>query len=318
LASGELVGNQKKIDMNGCAIQTFCGTKLGEMYAKDPGVRGVFAQLINNGAFIDKLILGADATRRKRVSKDLGDIVNRAIGGPGRPYARSPRAMYKPTGNPFEMKYGASRRYPNLFDNKLILRSEAVPLAHSDTSEILDCLFRKGGRVAVLGVEFTSDVSIPLRFFENHMLTRARTSRSMVDASGRKTVYAGAPRAPWSLRVYQKTSKITRVEFAIGGVFLKKLGVREIGDLHRLKDFSWNQLVAFPSMCQRALEAAIAGKVTCRQRDIVLGWPGRWPTPMLLELLKDFGIDGEQILRPSAVGQMLEKMQRSFAWGTKP
>jgi len=34
----------------------------------------------------------------------------------------------------------------------------------------------------------------------------------------------------------------------------------------------------------------------------------------LLEVLSDYGLPGDQILRPSAVEHMLAKMQKSFAW----
>jgi hypothetical protein len=36
-----------------------------------------------------------------------------------------------------------------------------------------------------------------------------------------------------------------------------------------------------------------------------------------LEILRDYGLPGEQILRASAEEQLLEKMQKSFTWANE-
>ncbi len=164
------------------------------------------------------------------------------------------------------------------------------------------------------GVEFTSDLGVPLRFFENHMLTRARSVRTLIDDRGRQTLYAGAPGARWMLRIYQKTRMTTRVEFVLRNSFLAKAGINDLADLRVLRGVSWNRLVQFPAVCQRALEDLIAGKAAGKQLRLILEWPGRRPTGILLEVLGHYGLAGDQILRPSAVEQMLGQMQKSFAW----
>jgi hypothetical protein len=305
--------------MNACSVSAICGNEAEwpQGHAENTTVSGVFEGLINNAAFVDKLVLGMRGKLRKRLPKTIRKTGNPAIGGPGRPYARSLHGIYTPTGNPFEMKYGANRFYPNLFDAKLILRSEGTAISYMEVREILGCLFRKGQRHIPQGIEFTSDVSVPFRFFENHILTRARSVRTLTDGRGRKTVYAGAPGARWMLRIYQKTRMTTRVEFVLRHSFLVKAGINDLAGLGALRDVQWNRLLRFPSVCQRALEDLVVGKVTGKQLRIILEWPERRPIAMLLDILRDYGLPGDQILRASAVEEMVWKMQKSFTWSNE-
>ena len=302
--------------INGCSLGTFCGKQVewGQLHTENSTVSGVFAPLINNVAFVDKLVLGIHGKLRKRLPKTINKTANPAIGGPGRPYARSMHGIYSPTGNPFEVKYGINPTYRNLFDAKLAVRSERAPLSYQEVMKIVRALFRKSTRSVLNGVEFTSDVSVPLRFFENHILTRARSVRTLVDNRGRQTLYAGAPGARWMLRIYQKTRMTTRVEFVLRHSFLVKAGLNDLADLATLREVSWSRLARFPAVCQRALEDLVAGRATGKQLQLILEWPSRRPTGILLEVLRKYGLPGNQILRPSAVGQMLEKMQKSFTW----
>jgi hypothetical protein len=305
-----------KSNRNGCPDSAFCGSAIEffQKNAEDETVSGVFTNLTNKTAFPDKLILGINGKLRKRLSKNIKRTANLAIGGPGRPYARSLHGIYAPTGNPVEVKYGPNRVYSNLFDFKLTVRSESSPLSFTEVSETLDCLFCKGFRSSMSGVEFTCDVSIPFRYFENHILTRAHSVRTLEDDRGRQTLYAGAPGGQWMLRVYQKTKSTTRVEFVLRNEFLLKAEINDLADLGALKDVSWNRLVQFPSVCQRALEELVTGKATGKQLKIILDWPRRWPTDILLEVLRDYGLPADQILRPSAVEQRLAEMQKAFVW----
>ena len=116
------------------------------------------------------------------------------------------------------------------------------------------------------------------------------------------------------LRIYQKTRTTTRVEFVLRHSFLTKAGINDVAGLGVLRDVSWNRLVQFPAVCQRALEDLIKGKATGKRLQLILEWPRRRPTGILLEVLRDYGLPGDQILRPSAVEQMLVKMQKSFRW----
>ena len=174
--------------MNGCTVSTICGKELdwNQGHVEDAKVSGVFAPLINSAAFVDRLVLGIKGKLRKRINPLFTITRNPAIGGPRRPYARSMHGIFKPTGNPFEVKYGPNPMYPNLFDAKLILRSEGTAISYLEVMEILSCLFRKGQRNTMRGIEFTSDVSVPLRIFENHLLTRARSIRTRSTTGGEK------------------------------------------------------------------------------------------------------------------------------------
>ena len=305
-----------KEPMCGCTFNTVCGKEVNWMGADEGSetVSGVFGSLINSAAFVDKLVMGMRGKLRKRLSKKIDKTENLAIGGPGRPYARSLHGIYAPTGNPVEVKYGRNRLYRNLFDAKVTVRSERRALSFSEVSEILTCLFCKGFRSSVSGVEFTCDISIPIRYFENHILTRAHSVRTLEDERGRQTLYAGAPGAQWMLRIYQKTKNTTRLKFVLRNAFLVNAGINDLADLGALKNVSWNRLAQFPSVCQRALEELIVGEATGKQLKFILEWPSRRPTGVLLEVLKDYGLPADQILRPSAVEQRLVEMQKAFVW----
>jgi len=302
--------------MNGCTVNTLCGKEVewDQEHVGDATVSGVFSPLINHAAFVDKLVVGIKGKLRKRLPKTIDKTANPAIGGPGRPYARSMHGIYRPTGNPFEVKYGPNPRYSNLFDAKLTMRSERAPLSLQEVTDLITCLVRKGNRSVLNGMEFTCDVSVPVRFFENHILARVRSIRTLVDDCGRQTLYAGVPAARWMLRVYEKTKSITRVEFVLRRAFLARAGINDLASVGALKDVQWNRLVKFPAVCQRALEDLIEGKVAGKQSQIILEWPGRRPTVILMAILKEYGIAGDQILKASPAGEMLLKMRKSFSW----
>src|SRR5947209_353927 len=92
-------GKRMKSNGNGCTDGAFCGSEVKplEMGEEDAAVSGVFANLTNKTAFIDKSVIGILGKLRKRFSKKIDKTVNFAIGGSGRPYARSLHGIYAPT-----------------------------------------------------------------------------------------------------------------------------------------------------------------------------------------------------------------------------
>jgi hypothetical protein len=315
---GRNEGNEfrKGKKMNASMAATSCGRELDSFRegAGNESVSGVFPHLVNRAAFVDKLTLGVDGELRRRIDPSFTEVRNPAIGGPGRPYARSLDYIYGPTGNPFELKYGANRMYPGLFDMKLILRSEKTAISPAEVGDLHNRLFRKGHRISLRGIEFTFDVSIPFSFFEIHILTRARSVRTVGDDRNRQTLYAGAPGAPWMLRVYQKTRKTTRVEYVLRHPLLAKAGVKQLENIGKLKELALDRMVRFPAICQRGFEDLIRGKFNGKRFDLVSEWPGHWYSATLLKLLKDQDLNGRGILRVSAEEQLLRKMQDGFKW----
>ena len=302
--------------MTALMLATVCGRELDSFRvgAGNESVSGVFPHLVNKAAFVDKLTAGIDGELRRRIDPSFTEVLNPAIGGPGRPYARSLHYIYEPTGNPLELKYGANRMYPGLFDTKLVLRSEKTAIAHAEVSDIHDRLFRKGHRISLRGIEFTFDVSIPFSFFAIHILSRARSVRSIADDRNRQTLYAGTSRAPWMLRVYQKTRTITRVEYVLRHSLLAKAEVTRLENLGKLKEFELNRMARFPAICQRAFEDLIRGKFSGKRSDLLREWPGHWSSATLLKVLREENLDGHGILRVSAEEQLLRKMQDGFQW----
>ena len=126
---------------------TICGVEIDPVQsAPQRTIPGVFPALVNRAAFLDKVTFRQSmATPLKRFPKTIHKTANFAIGGPGRPYARSLHGIHVPLGQSrFELKYGPNPRFRNLYAAKLILRSEAAPLCHDEAVEIVDALFRAG------------------------------------------------------------------------------------------------------------------------------------------------------------------------------
>jgi hypothetical protein len=302
--------------LKGCTAATICGQKLNfsGQEAENEGVSGVFPHLVNKAAFVDRLTLGVDGGIQRRIDPGFEITANPAIGGPGRPYARSKHGIYKATGNPVELRYGANPVYRHLTDAKVIVRSEGTPMSCAEVMEILKRLFRKGHRNILRDIEFTFDVSIPFQFFETHILTRARSVRTLTDDRNRQTLYAGAPGAEWMLRVYEKTRKTTRVEYVFRHSFLYKSGIDHLESLEKLKDLELKRIVRFPAICRRAFEDLIKGMFTGKQQDLFRKWPGHWSSRTLLEALEHYDLEGDGILRMSPEEQLLKRMQDRFTW----
>ena len=127
----------------------------------------------------------------------------------------------RPTGNPFELRYGRIQPWPKLPPLRLIGRSNSVPLTGSQLALIAQSLVRQGFNAQIRLVELTFDTQeIPIRHFRLHLFTRCRLFQELRDSAGRETFYVGSRRSPWQLRIYQKTSGIVRLEYILNRPFL--------------------------------------------------------------------------------------------------
>ena len=118
---------------------------------------GIFPQLVNRRAFIDKIVLSIRGDRRK-FPEMVKVTANRAIGGQNRNYARSERGLLS-DGNPYEMRYGTMRLRGSLPSSILVLRSENSPMTIAAITTAIAALCKEGSIATVSPVELTFDLS---------------------------------------------------------------------------------------------------------------------------------------------------------------
>ncbi|MCU1307454.1 MAG: xerD 1 [Acidobacteriaceae bacterium] len=216
--------------------------------------KGVFEGLVSGRAFIDKIYLVIEGAQRRRKLETLHCQPSIAIGGPGRPYARSVHATNRRTLNPVELRYGPNPLFRNLATMSLCLRSEGQPLTASEIADSAAALIRNGFRMRVSRVELTCDVNCAsVRELDAHLVTRAERVLHMVDSNGHKTLYVGAPASPWQLRIYDKAPGIVRVEFVLKNRFLREKGIAGLMDICRLRELDFNRLASFQDFDYREL-----------------------------------------------------------------
>ncbi len=204
---------------------------------------GVFAQLIDLRAFIDKIVLSINGERRKFPTM-VSVTDNRPIGGQNRNYARSERGVLSTSGNPYEMRYGAMRLRGALPSSILVLRSENTPMTISAVAGGIAALCEDGSTATVSQVELTFDLSgVSVAWLRKRIFTRARKFRMLRDLAGRRTFYVGGRTSPWQVRVYDKTQEVVRLEFVFRRPWLRKIGINRPQDLEVLRGINLRSLM---------------------------------------------------------------------------
>jgi hypothetical protein len=277
--------------------------------------RGIFPHLANQAAFVDKAIISIWGDRRLRISALLGHGPSRAIGGPKRMYARMISGQCFATGNPFELKYGKLQSYENVPPFRLTVRSDRMPLSGAQVEMITGALFRRGFRSHIASLEFTFDVmNYPFSYFRHRLFTRARSILEL-GTDGSRTFYAGRPRSPWQLRVYEKTGSVVRVEYILHRAFLSASGIERVDDILRLRDVNIWALASFQEFHEDRLAEALAKVPDGWGKDLLSETPRRWPLQLLATVLRGrCGIDPRGMLHRSEAQQLLRNMQDNFLW----
>jgi hypothetical protein len=215
---------------------------------------GVFQQLVDRRAFIDKIVLSIRGDRRKPTNKMVKITANRPIGGQNRNYARSERGLLARSRNPYEMRYGALRLRGALPSSILILRSEARPTTISGVTEAVESLCEDGSTATVSQVELTFDLSgVSVGWLRKRIFTRARTFRRLRDSQGRQTFYVGGRTSPWQVRVYDKADEVVRLEFIFRRPWLRNLGINRPQDLRLLRRIDLRSLIRICRLNESAL-----------------------------------------------------------------
>ena len=276
---------------------------------------GVFQRLADKSAFIDKAVLSVWGHRRERVPPAVELAQSLAIGGSTRMYARLLPGHCQLTGNPFELKHGRLHRYPNVPPFRLSLRSDVVPLSAAGVSATIDSLFRRGFHCQISQVEFTFDVTgFSFLFFREHLRTTAH-SITEVGKQDHKTLYAGGPRSPWQLRIYQKTASLMRLEFVLRRAWLHAHGIEQLDDLFLLRDIDVWTSASFSEFREQRLASVLNRMPNCWGKNILLQQPRRRSLRFLAGVLRwRCGVDPGPLLRHSQADHLLRRMQRNLLW----
>jgi hypothetical protein len=276
---------------------------------------GVFQRLANESAFVDKAVLSVWGDRRERVLPTVEFGQSRAIGGSKRMYARLIPGTCSLAGNPFQLKYGRLHHWANVPPFRLSVRSDTVPLSGAQVSAIVSSLFRRGFRCQISLVEFTFDIKgFPFSFFREHLLTSSH-SITEVGKEGHKTLYAGRPRSPWQLRIYQKTDSLMRVEFILRRALLHAHRIERIDDLLRLRDLDVWASASFPEFREERLASLLNTLPSCWGKDVLSQVPRRRSLRFLTAVLRwRCGVDPAPLFRCSQVDRLLRHMQRNMLW----
>jgi hypothetical protein len=152
-------------------------------------------------------------------------------------------------------------------------------------------------------------LNYPISYFRHRLFTRARSILEL-GADGNKTFYAGKPRSPWQLRVYEKTESVVRVEYVLRREFLSANGIERVDDILRLRDVNIWALASFQEFHEDRLADALAKAPDGWGKDLLSETPRRWPLRLLAAALRvRCGIDPSGILQRSEVQCLLRDMQ---------
>jgi hypothetical protein len=276
----------------------------------------VFQHLVDKAAFLDKLEIGLWGVKRQRFLPVIDTKPSKPIGGNKRLYGRSIHGLCRTTGNPFEFRYGRLRHFRRLAPFRLVLHSGRTPLTGAQVSLVAGALLRQGYRSQVSQLELTFDITgYPLSYFRQHLFTRARRKRELHDHLGRQTFYAGGPRSPWQLIVYQKTDQVVRVEFKIRRGFLHDRGIESVHDLLRFRRLNLWALVSFREFDDIRLRLALRRVSSSRYNHLFFESPRRLSLQTLATFLRwRLGINPDSVLKTSGAEHVLRRMQRNFIW----
>ena len=275
---------------------------------------GVFRTLINKKAFLDRVVLSLDAIKKEGPTAEARDVVNRAIGGIGRNYARKEQGRLS-CGNSYDLTYG--RLQPYLPQMGLTVRSDENPITTGVILDGLNAICQPGWRATVSLVELTFDFGgVPLEYFRRNVFSSAHQFRT-VRTTGWPTYYVGVRTSPWQARIYQKAETVVRLEFVLRRPFLRQQGINKISDLKKLSVVDFKRRLWLRELDTVGAEELV-NKVARRDkrgyRPIILR---KWLRDLPLresvkEAKKRFGGNPQTLMTASPIDKQLRGMQRKL------
>jgi hypothetical protein len=278
---------------------------------------GVFMNLANRRAFLDKLTVGIRGVRKEWAGPAVQLEPSEAIGGSGRNYARK-QAGVTATGNSFDLLYGRMRLIGIIPSMIMTLRSDRKPITVEETTKAIDAVCKKEWRAAISQVELTFDFTgLSIEFFHRRIFSSAHRFATIRDEKGRQTDYIGGRTSPWQVRIYQKTERVVRLEFVLRRPFLRQQGITKIPELKKLCTIDFSRRVwlrELDAVALKSLERRVqkSEKEDVRRR-ILLKWFRDLPLRKSIPRAKKyFDAQPEKLTFKSPVDERLRRMQSRF------
>jgi hypothetical protein len=146
---------------------------------------GVFKVLLNEKAFLDKVVVGVKGIRKDQPSSSVKIGSNVAIGGFGRNYARKESGLVTASGNSFDLVYGPSKLIAILPPMMLTLRSDDAPITVKELTKAIDAICEEKWKASISSLELTFDFSgLPIEFFRRSIFSTAHRYVSIRDEKG--------------------------------------------------------------------------------------------------------------------------------------
>jgi hypothetical protein len=276
---------------------------------------GVFRELVNKRAFIDKIVLAVWGTRRKTQTDALRVIANRGIAGPKSNYSRIVFAATQDGGNPTSLKYGLTvpksirQFFPPM---QMALRSAGSPVTCAELLRAEEAMLCSRARHSVSNVELTFDTD---RFRPTECLQTIFSKAKVTEqpSATRQTVYVGTPHSDWQLRIYEKTRSITRVEFILRSAALRRMEISRAEDLIRLRTAQLHDLVTWRQFRPVTTGFVLPHRPAYKKRAL-LSMTRRGAQGAEKLLRTQYGLQTALLLEPAPVASLLKHMQRRLVW----
>jgi hypothetical protein len=276
---------------------------------------GIFAQLIGVAAFFHRISFGVEAIRRQRPGSNVSTQASLPIGGERQAYARAIHGTYLPTGNAFELRYGANRMFPNLPSMSLRFRSIVCPVTVHEVASVAYEILRAGFQMWPSYLETTFDIpNVGISELRNQLVTATRRERELEDGFGKRTFYAGSPRSPYQIRLYDARG-VCRVELTLRSAYFRQHQMRSIGDIARIRQMDISKFLRFATLRPASLLAAdMRGMPAGKCKNLLLDWPRNRPLRIWASALRFHGFDPHRHLMDSDWQARIEAMQRRLIW----
>lgn len=227
-----------------------------------------FGYLVGHAAFLHKIVFSIDGEGNTPI---LG-VTEAILSGPKSTYGRKAKGVNPLSGNGWELRYGRVKKYKNVPEMQLTIRSDACPVTCAEALMLVAHTCRRVSRIQVSSLELTFDLlgEEPTKLM-NRVFTSSRRPADIREFKG--TWYIGSPMSAWEVRIYQKAPAVCRLEFILRRSFLQKVGINDPVEILGLRHFDLSRVLSLRRLDSRALEAKLGSITPGWKRRLVLHWP---------------------------------------------
>lgn len=278
---------------------------------------GVFKELINKRAFLDKVVLSINGLKKQDYGPRLRDVVNTPIGGPNRKYAWKVSGRLVQSANSFELLHGRMQLQRILPPLLFTIHSDGAPITRAMLRHALKALCEQVWKASISSLELTLDFNgIPPDFFRRNLFSPAHKFNSIVDEMGRETHYFGGPTSAMQAYAYQKTRAVTRLEFRLKRPFLRQHGITSIADLVKLRNIDLSRQLRVRELDAGTAEALVERVAAVDpgdiRRRILVMWLRDLPVREVVSASKKYFGGSNELMKVSLLEAHLHRMQREL------